>query len=703
MGNRISEALALFLCMMPGLSAAQSFTLEQVMSAPFNSGLKASPVGDRFVWASDQEGRNNLWLAESDKPGGEYRVRALTHYDKDDGQQLDDVAWMPDGSAVAYVRGGDFEFPAEPAPNPDLTPGGVKQQIWLVAIASGEPRLIAEGHKPAISPDGETMAYLLDGQVWTIKLRAADAKPQQQFHGRGPENSLRWSPDGRSLAFVSHRGDHNFIGVYSFDANQLSYLAPGTFLDGEPAWSPDSRRVAFLRMPPDIAGHSFGPERSGTPWSIVVADAKTGDGHEIWRAQPGPGSVFHNLETANQIDWGAEDRIVFPWEADGWSHLYSVPTAGGKATLLTPGEFEVEHVTLSPDRATVFYSSNEQDVDRRHIWSAPVRGGSAKRLTRGEGIEVSPAVTADGSIAVLRSDAHVPMRPALVTATGEMKDLAPDLIPAGFPAAQLITPQPVLFNAADGMQIHGQLFLPAHAKDGKQHPAVVFFHGGSRRQMLLGWHYMRYYSNAYAENQYLASLGYIVLSVNYRSGIGYGLNFREALNYGATGASEFNDVLGAGLYLRSRADVDGAHIGSWGGSYGGYLTALALAHASDLFAAGVDMHGVHDWNLEINFAKPAYRADLDQQADKTAWESSPMSSIKGWRSPVLLMQGDDDRNVVFAQTVQLAEMLRKQGTPYEEHIFPDEIHDFLLHRTWVAAYGYEADFFERYLKAEKGR
>ena len=146
------------------------------------------------------------------------------------------------------------------------------------------------------------------------------------------------------------------------------------------------------------------------------------------------------------------------------------------------------------------------------------------------------------------------------------------MIPADFPGAKLVTPQQVIFSAADGMQIHGQLFLPASASDGKKHPAIVFFHGGSRRQMLLGWHYMDYYSNAYGMNQYLASLGYIVLSVNYRSGIGYGLNFREALNYGAAGASEFNDVQGAGLYLRSRADVDGAKIGVWGGSYGGYLT-----------------------------------------------------------------------------------------------------------------------------------
>ena len=155
-------------------------------------------------------------------------------------------------------------------------------------------------------------------------------------------------------------------------------------------------------------------------------------------------------------------------------------------------------------------------------------------------------VTADGAIALLHSDARVPIRPAVVSANGEMRDVAPQMVPAEFPAAKLVVPQQVIFSSADCLEIHGQLFMPAGRW--RKHPAIVFFHGGSRRQMLLGWHYMQYYSNAYAMNQYLASLGYIVLSVNYRSGIGYGLNFREALNYGAAGASEFNDVLGAGLY-----------------------------------------------------------------------------------------------------------------------------------------------------------
>jgi dipeptidyl aminopeptidase/acylaminoacyl peptidase len=210
---------------------------------------------------------------------------------------------------------------------------------------------------------------------------------------------------------------------------------------------------------------------------------------------------------------------------------------------------------------------------------------------------------------------------------------------------------------------------------------------------------MYYYSNAYAMNQYLASRGYVVLSVNYRSGIGYGLNFREAINYGATGGSEYNDVMGAGLYMKSRDDVDPRRIGVWGGSYGGYLAAMALSRSSDLFAAGVDLHGVHDWSARGgSVANPNLDPEKQREQMRVAFESSPMASIKTWKSPVLLVHGDDDRNVNFSQTVSLVEALRAQGTEFEELIFPDDIHDFLLWEHWVKAMKSGDEFFGRKLR-----
>jgi dipeptidyl aminopeptidase/acylaminoacyl peptidase len=261
----------------------------------------------------------------------------------------------------------------------------------------------------------------------------------------------------------------------------------------------------------------------------------------------------------------------------------------------------------------------------------------------------------------------------------------------------MAAPQPVVFRAADGVEIRGQLFTTA-AGAGERRPALVFVHGGPRRQMLLGWHGMEYYHNTYAFNQYLAASGYVVLSVNYRSGIGYGMEFRESPGYGAGGASEFQDVLAAARYLQGRADVDPKRIGAWGGSYGGYLTALALARASDLFAAGVDIHGVHDWRTETRLFLPSDDRDLQLAAQRLALESSPVAHVKTWKSPVLLIHGDDDPSVSFGQTVQLAEALRKQGVAFERLVFPDEVHDFLRHERWLEAFRAAATFLDKHLK-----
>jgi dipeptidyl aminopeptidase/acylaminoacyl peptidase len=299
--------------------------------------------------------------------------------------------------------------------------------------------------------------------------------------------------------------------------------------------------------------------------------------------------------------------------------------------------------------------------------------------------------------------------------------IAKAALPADFPATQLVTPKQVIFKAANGWEIHGQLFEPktdpsvdagdSPAKNPPQpragsrsirhvhtgpRPALIFIHGGSIRQMMLGFHYMDYYHNAYAMNQYLASRGYVVLSVNYRTGIMYGRHFRETTDGGPRGGGEYKDIVAAGKYLQTLPNVDPKRIGLWGGSYGGYLTAMGLAHDSDLFAAGVDMHGVHDWSA-FKEEIPADAPDHDA-AVKLAFQSSPNSAIATWRSPVLLIQGDDDRNVDFSQTVDVLQRLRAQKVHVEELIFPDEIHGFLMWKSWIAAYGATEDFFARELK-----
>ena len=667
-----------------------TYSIGQVLDAPFASLLSASPKGSRVVWLINAGGKRNLYTAEAPAWAG----RPLTQFNEDDGQEIDEIAWAPDGNSVYFVRGGDFESGRE-NPNPGAKAALPDQSIWMVKIEEGKPLKLGEGKSPVVSPNGDLVAFIKKGEMWTMAPDGKNAASVLAVQGK--IENVRWSPDGSSVAFVNDRRNHSLIGVYRFSDHSLHYLDPSVDSDSEPVWSPDSRRIVFLRIPASSSAFMFGPKREAEPFSIRVAGVATGKGREVWHADAGQGSAFHSIVGESQLYWAAGDMLIFPWERTGFECLYTVSVEGGEAKHLTPGDAEVEHVSLSPDRERVYYSSNRGDIDRRHIWKVALAGGPLQPVSSGHGIEWRAVETGDGSVVTLASDARHPSH-AAVLVKGELKDLAPDTLPADFPAAELVAPQQVILTAADGMAIHGQLLLPPGLKAGEKRPALIFFHGGSRRQMLLGFHYMYYYSNAYAMNQYLASQGYIVLAVNYRSGIGYGMKFREALNYGATGASEYNDVVGAGLYLKNRPDVDPARIGLWGGSYGGYLTALGLARASDLFAAGVDFHGVHDWNNVISNFVPAYDPAKQAAAAKLAFESSPLSSVSTWRSPVLLIHGDDDRNVPFNETVLLVEALRKQKVYFEQLIFPNEIHDFLLYRDWLAAYEASADFFQRKMK-----
>jgi dipeptidyl aminopeptidase/acylaminoacyl peptidase len=518
-----------------------------------------------------------------------------------------------------------------------------------------------------------------------------DSSPQPLVTDRGSVGSLIWSRDGKRLAFVSHRGSHSLIGVYDLVRHTVVWLAPSLDEDASPVFSPDGARLAFIRVAAEKHG-AFITHRIGEPWSIWVADAATGVGRRIWAADAGAGSVFAATLSSRNLLWGAGDQLIFPWEKTGWRHLYSVSAAGGAARSLTSGAFEVETLALSPDGGQVVYTSNQGDLDRAHVWSVSLANGRATRVSEDRGVQIYPSTGSDGTLYALQSDATKSLQP-VVLRDGHWQPLAPEAIPPDFPTSELVTPQTVTFLAADGKLVHGQLFVP---RENSKTPraAVLFFHGGPQRQMLLGFHPMSAYNRLYAENQYLASKGYIVLSVNYRGGIGYGLDFREAENSGPGGGSEFNDLLGAVAFLKARKDVDARRLGMYGASYGGLMVALGLARASDDIAAGVDYAGVYNWSTMLT---QIGIAPTNEAAAQLAMMSSPVSTIDRWKSPVLIVQADDDRNVPPAQASELIMDLRSRGIPYEQLMLPDEVHDMTRYASWMRLFHATEDFFERHL------
>jgi dipeptidyl aminopeptidase/acylaminoacyl peptidase len=704
--NRIMRLCALvgFIACAGTKLHAQSFTLEQVMDTPFPTELTVAARGATMAWLFDQRGERNVWVAE----GPAFVPHQVTRYVGDTGQPIASVRLTPDGKTVLYVRGSELNDvgrvanPADELPQPT-------QQVWAVPTSGGEPKLVGEvGCAPEgcedieISPDGKYAVWAAKSHLWIADL--SDLKTQSKAvmltDERGEPSSPVWSPDSSKIAYALSRGDHALIVIAEINAGKLakvSYIAPSVDRDSQPRWSPDGKHLAFLRVPGPMNRRPVIPAPV-TPWSIWVADAQTLQAHQIWHSGEISRDSLPNFANTSFF-YAAGNRILFDSEQDGWGHLYSIDAAGGgKPSLLTPGDFEIEDVSLSADKRTVLYSSNQNDIDRRHLWSVAVAGGTPRALTQGAGIEWTPIQTADGSAVVcLGSGATTPAMVYRV-AEGKRVLLTGAEMPKDFPEKELVVPKDVVFKSGDGLMIHGQLFSPKdHSKAG---PGLIYVHGGPTRQMVLGFHYMDYYHYAYAMNQYLVSLGYTVLSVNYRLGVMYGHDFLNPKNAGWRGSSEYGDVLAGAQYLRVLPTVEPKRLGIWGGSYGGLLTALALARNSDIFAAGVDFHGVHDWSALLRqgtWGGDANAPDY-QEALKLAWKSSPDSSVDHWKSPVLLIQGDDDRDVPFNQMVDLVQRLRQNHVPFEQIVWPDEIHVFLLYRHFIEGYKATAAFFEEHIK-----
>lgn len=689
--RRVTELVSVLslALLLPGLPArAQKFTMEQALSYPFPDGLTAAAQGERIAWVFNARGSRNVWVAD----GPDFTGHQVTHYRGDDGMPIASLRLTPDGSTVVYARGSETNGKGEVA-DPTSDVQRPEQQVWAADVANGEPRLLGtmnctpEGCEDIqISPDGQYAVWSGQHKLWLAPV--SGAKPARQLaYIRGDNVQPRWSPDGKEIAFVSKRGTHALIGLYRFGSPTLRYIDPGVFDDTLPRWSPDGSKLAFIRMTGSRGSFLSGRTR---PWTIEVWDAGSDKTKIIWQSTDDANGSFPGQWEADSFQFVAGGRLVFASQEDGWPHLYSIPVAGGAPLLLTPGDYTYLGVTLTPDRRSLLFASNENDVDRRHIWRVEVAHPGPVALTQGASIEWSPVVTGDGrNVVVLGSTATKPAMPFHLTPRGpEM--IAANALPTDYPSAQFVTPKQVIFKSLDGLEIHGQLFVP---RGRPQHsPALIFTHGGPSRQMLLGFHPMDAYNYMYAANEYLASRGFVVLSVNYRMGIMYGRAFQEPAHAGPFGASEYQDVVAGAKYLQALPYVDPQKIGLWGGSYGGYLTAMGLARNSDIFKAGVDYAGVHDWTALLAGAK-----GIPDAMKKIAYQASPVASIDQWKSPVLLMQADDDRNVPFAQTVNLVPLLRAHDIPYELIVFPDETHDSLLWRTWIRNFTATADFFERTL------
>ena len=738
-------------------SAQEKPTIEQFMSPASPLDLVAAKKADRLAWMAYDRGMRNVYTAGAP----DFRPVRLTRFLEDNGIDVTDVTISDDGGVVVFVRGSApnrDDWVANPSHHPD---GGAREIWAVRTAGGTSAFRIAEGGSPELSPDGRFVLYVKDGQIYRARVSTAaqaseiDKGEKPFITAWGTNSNPVWSPDGSKIAFVSMRTNHSFIALYDVASRTVTYVSPSVDFDALPTWSPDGKQIAFTRRPglpfgrqgqggagaaslgnpagpagrggssgvcagvsgaggrgggrfggtPDTAsavdrqfpGLCRATFRGGYTLSLMVADIGRGtvshvdestvEAREVWHNQPDE-PVFNNI---NRMFW-ADGHLVFPVSpsTDEWDRYWSVKLDGSttRPILLTTTDGLIEDATsaiLSPDGKTLYYCTNAKDIERRDIWAVPVGGGEPRQVTSGDGIETYPQPLGSGrQVGVLYFDAKRPASVALVPSSGGNARVIFPTLSRDFPTEAHVVPEIVRLKAPDGVEVPNQLFVPKDLKPGERRPALVFVHGGPARQMLPGYHYMQFYHWSYAYNQWLASQGYVVMSVNYRSGVGYGRSFRQAPNTGRNGNAEYQDVLAAGKYLQSRPDVDPARVGIWGLSYGGVLTAQALARNSDIFIAGADLAGVHLWGSSLDTNAVSYR-------------SSAIAAIDTWKSPVFLVHGDDDRNVDFAQTVGLVQLLRARNIYYELMVIPDDLHESMIHGLWLDTWDRIGKFLHRFV------
>jgi dipeptidyl aminopeptidase/acylaminoacyl peptidase len=668
--------------------------------APNRNGWVANPSshpdgGSRTIWAARVAAPGTAWqLAEGASP-----------------------ELAPDGSFVVFARDGQI-YRATVGPR-SASPVDRGEAPFIRAWGTNSnPRFSADGRFISFASNRVDHSFI---GIYDVASRAVKyMAPSVDF-----DTSPTWSQDGKRIAFIRRPGQPfgqqaqqggGGVGLPNGPAFQGTAANTGRGGGGRggggreggaaQAAAPQGRGGAAgqgaqagrggggggnANVPPaaqQIPGLTRSTFRGGYTTSIWVGDPATGEAKEVWHTEPQ--ETF--LTRVNNIQY-AGDRVIFQLAQnnDEWERWHSLPLNGpitAKSTLLTTTNGMIEDATsiaLSKDGRTFFYTTNHGDIDRRDLWMVPTAGGEPKQVTKGVGIETYPVPLASGArMAAFYADWKTPMSVAIVqVASGESRTIFPTL-GASFPQSAHVEPTAVTLKAADGFEFYNQLFLPRDIKPGEKRPAMIFVHGGPVRQMLLGYHYRHFYHMAYAVNQWLANEGYVVLSVNYRSGVGYGRSFRNAPRTGGRGNSEYGDVLAAGEYLRGRPDVDTKRIAIWGLSYGGVLTAQALARNSDIFAAGIDLAGVHLWGSSLD-------------PESTSFKSSAIGAIDTWKSPVLLIHGDDDRNVAFQQTTGLVQLLRARDVEFELIVFPDDVHDSLIHQRWVYTFERMEQFLKKHL------
>ena len=508
------------------------------------------------------------------------------------------------------------------------------------------------------------------------------------------------------------------------DAQDRRRLAILNLDSGEGVWAGLDGISDPIAIPKPPFGDEPRPERKPDPapkrdvrWGspilspdgrIAVVSVRSADNTERWLASIDPATgatkVLDRIKDDAWVRDGGQEwlpdnkRLWFLAEHDGWMHLYTVDVTTGQRKQLTSGKFEVDDVDVSPDGRTFYIQTSEVHPGEKHLYAMSVDGGPRTKLTSTVGSHQGWIAPDNATFALVSSFANRPPEVFLMPNR------------AGAPASRVTTspskewmthswvePQLVTYQARDGAEVYARLYTPemVGAKRDPRAPAVVFVHGAGYLQNA-----HKFWSSYYREYMFhhlLASRGYVVLDPDYRASAGYGRDWRTAI-YRWMGGHDLNDVVDGAGYLVKSHKVNAKRIGVYGGSYGGFITLMALFTSPDTFAAGAALRPVTDW-AHYNHQ---YTSNIlnEPQADAEAYrKSSPIYFAEGLKAPLLIAHGMVDVNVHFQDSVRLAQRLielRKED--WELAVYPVEDHGFVEATSWADEYKRILKLFDTHLK-----
>ena len=720
------RAAAIFFVIV-GFLRAEPWPLERLFHRPFAWGT----APQRVAWSKQGHILLFLWNADGGRfldlyayhPDQKHLAR-LTHLEavedplnrsaaeKDERQRLNveppegigDYDISHDGARAAFSYHGDLYL---------VSTSGLEPPFRLTRTKTAETN-------PAFSPDGSKLAFSREGQLFVQDLRTGQLWQVTEIESEGGSLAgWRWSPDGKYFLYTVRMGAGrklllpNYSGrlvtansfprtlpgdppaeaklyVVRSEGGEPKLMEPGPWGDkvfgfAAPQWSPDSRMLLRAVVHANLKQAAILVMDPVSGKARVAAEEKDAAWVEPYFAAWSPDS----------------SRILFTSERDGWAHLYVVSKDGGEPLQLTRGAWEVDNdrgFGHEPQWAGdyVYFASTEAGTAERQFYRIKPDGSGQQRLSSREGMNVG-VVSEDGrDRAVMMADLKNPFD---LYVDGNRVTTSPraEFANYAWPESRFVS----FPSRGDGKPVAARLLLPPgyRPEDRRQkpRPAVLFIHGsGYATSVLKQWG--AYHDLRYVFNCSLANKGYVVLDLDYRGSSGYGRDWRTGV-YLHMGGRDLDDVLGGVDYLRGLGNIDMRHIGIWGSSYGGFMTAMAMFLAPDTFHAGASFSSVNDWE-NYNAYYTEQRLGKPQEHPEAYRRSSPIHFSGMLKNPFLIVHGIVDNNVMFQDAVQLSEKLVQEGKDFSEIYYPEESHLFVRDETLIDAFRRASEFFDRNLGRE---